>query len=526
MIGRDERRGEWERDERYQQLVELSPDGILVHDGARIVLGNAAAARLAGAKRREDLIDLPIETFLHPPYLKAVQAELTETGILAELAPPVRDTFRRLDGSEIEVEVRAVAFMDHGRASAHLVIRDITERLAAEQTARLNEERLQQAQRLEAVGALAGGVAHEVNNMMGVVLGFSEFLLRDERLPADCLTDVRQVMKAADRAAAVSRQLLAFGRRAVHRPQTTDLAAALRDAEPVLRQITGEGRSLVVRADLAPQVWVDPGQLQQVLINLALNARDAMPDGGTLTLTTGEADLAGDLEGGEPPGRYATLTVRDTGAGMSAAVQARIFEPFFTTKPLGRGTGLGLAAVDGILKQHHGWIDVESVPGAGALFTVFLPVLPALAPEMSRSGYPEPLEETTRSGATVLVADDESGVRVIVARSLEDAGFRVLQASDGGEALELVDRHGPPELVLTDLAMPGMGGAELARCLRQRWPELPILFMSGYSAEELRRDGAIGSEGELIEKPFSPGGLVATVTAVLSRVRVRGLGIG
>ena len=432
----------------------------------------------------------------------------------------MRDTFRRLDGSEVEVEVRAVAFMDHGRPSAHLVIRDITERLAVEQAARHMEERLQQAQRMEAVGALAGGVAHEVNNMMSVVLGFSDFLLRDERLPPECLADVREIMKAADRAAAVTRQLLAFSRRAVHRPQVVDLGAAVRGAEPVVRRLLGEGRQLVVVADAGPRVWVDPGQLEQVVINLALNARDAMPAGGTLTITTAETELASGTAAADgaaiPAGRYATLVVRDTGAGMDAATQAKIFEPFFTTKPIGQGTGLGLAAAHGILKQNNGYITVASAPGQGATFTVYLPVHLVADTVKLRGEPPRAGADPTEAGATVLVVDDEPAVRAVAARSLEHGGFRVLQASDGANALELVDRHGPPQLVLTDLMMPGMGGAELARRLKERWPALPILFMSGYSAEDLHRQGAIGSDGEVIQKPFTPTGLVESVSAALS----------
>jgi len=521
VTGRRGPREPWEGDERYQQLVELAPDGILIHDGARIVLANASAARLAGATDQAELVGLPIDTFLDPPYLKAVQTRLTDSVSSLELAPPVRDTFHRLDGSDLEVEVRAVAFMDHGRPSAHLIVRDITDRLAVEQAAKEMEERLHQVQRMEAAGALAGGVAHEVNNMMAVVLGFGDFLLQDTRLPSECLADVREIMKAADRAATVTRQLLAFSRRAIHRPQAVDLAVAVRSAEPVVRRLLGEGRELVVVADAAPRVWVDPGQLEQVIINLALNARDAMPAGGTLTLTTGEIELPGSLPPVEcfaiPDGRYGTLLMRDTGAGMDAATRARIFEPFFTTKPLGQGTGLGLAAAHGILTQNNGCITVESDPGQGAAFTVYLPILPPADPGQRSDELPLAVADPTQTGATVLVVDDEPAVCAISARCLKQAGFLVLQAHDGGDALELVDRHGPPQLVLTDLTMPGIGGAELARRLKERWPALPIIFMSGYSAEQLIRDGALDLEEQLIQKPFAPGNLVASVAAALFR---------
>src|SRR5688500_4956862 len=233
-------------DQRYQRLVELAPDGIVTHDGGQITLANAAAVRLAGATTRTELVGHPIEAFLDPPYLKAAQLQLVDSAVPAEPGLAVRDTFRRVDGSKVEVEVRAVAFMDQGRPSAHLVIRNITERLATEHAAQVMEGRLQQQQKMESVGALAGGVAHEVNNMMQVVLGFSDFLLQDPRVPPERLADVREITRAAARAATVTRELLAFSRRAVHRPRVVDLGAAIREAEPVVRRLLGEERQLVV----------------------------------------------------------------------------------------------------------------------------------------------------------------------------------------------------------------------------------------------------------------------------------------
>ena len=227
MTKRDGPRDSWEREERYQQLVELAPETILIHDGERIVLANAAAVRLAGATHRDQLVGQPIDSFLHPPYLKAVEAQLLATDDVAKPVLPVRDAFRRLDGSQVEVEVTAIAFLDHGRPSAHLVIRDLTERLRLQASARQAEEQLQQAQKMEAVGALAGGVAHEVNNMMSVILGFSEFLLSASDMAEERLAEVRQIVRAAERTAAVTRQLLAFSRRAFHRPQVVDLGPAV-----------------------------------------------------------------------------------------------------------------------------------------------------------------------------------------------------------------------------------------------------------------------------------------------------------
>ena len=509
-------------DERYDRLVELAPDGILIHDGEQIVMANTAAVRLAGADHRDQLIGRPIEAFLNPPYLKAVQEALLRSGDQAALVPPVRDAFRRLDGTDIEVEVTAIAFLDRGRPSAHLVVRDITERLQVQATARQAEEFLRQAQKMEAVGALAGGVAHEVNNMMSVVLGFADFLLKDPAMPEGRLSDVRQIMKAADRAAVVTRELLAFSRRAFHNPEVLDLNAVVRDAVPMVRRLLGEGRQLTVALGSSCRVWADKGQLEQVVVNLALNARDAMPSGGTLTITTAEVVLEDGIGGrtgvSVPGGYYGLIAVRDTGVGMDAATEARIFEPFFTTKPAGEGTGLGLAAAYGIMEQNKGYIVVASAAGHGATFTLYLPVL-ANADVVERRREPRPPGVwAAQTGATVLLVEDEPAVRAIAARSLERGGFRVLEASGGTAALDLMDRHGQPDLVLTDLMMPGMGGAELARAVRERWPGVPILFMSGYSVEDLRRQGAFAFEAALIQKPFSPDGLVRSVATALSRV--------
>jgi two-component system, cell cycle sensor histidine kinase and response regulator CckA len=519
-----ERGGYAGRDERYHQLVELAPDGILIHDGERVLLANTAAARLAGATHLDQLIGLPIDSFLKPPYLKGVEARLMAPGELVSFVAPVRDTFRRLDGSEVEVEVTAIAFMDGRRTSAHLVIRDITDRLAVQLAARQVQEQLRQAQRMEAVGALAGGVAHEVNNMMSVVLGFSDFILQDPSVPEERLADVRQIIKAAERAAGVTRQLLAFSRRGFYHPVAFDLGEAVHALEPVVRRLLGESRNLEVALDASPCVWADRGQFDQVIVNLALNARDAMPAGGTLTITAAERQVQDGATAYAdvviPPGAYALVVVRDTGTGMDAPTEARIFEPFFTTKPVGQGTGLGLAAVYGILRQNQGYITVENRPGHGVAFTLYLPLAPAAAVvvvEQPDPGQPAIVPDL-ESGATILLVEDEEAVRAIAMRSLELGGFRVLQAADGVSALEAIGRHGPPQLVLTDLMMPGMGGAELGRRLRERWPALPILFMSGYSAEDLHRQGAVESGKVTVQKPFTPDGLIRSVAAALARV--------
>jgi CheY-like chemotaxis protein len=257
-----------------------------------------------------------------------------------------------------------------------------------------------------------------------------------------------------------------------------------------------------------------------VVVNLALNARDAMPSGGTLTITTTEAALEDGVSGyagvSIPGGHYGLIAVRDTGVGMDATTQARIFEPFFTTKPVGEGTGLGLAAAYGIMEQNKGYIAVTRAPGQGTTFSLYLPLSPDNAVS-ERMEEPPPLGAAGGpSGMTVLVVEDEPAVRAIVVRSLQRGGFRVLQASDAAVALQLADREGQPNLVLTDLMMPGMGGAELARRLKARWPDLPVMFMSGYSAADLRRQGVDAHEGVTIQKPFKPDTLLKSVNRVLA----------
>lgn len=524
MISRRGRHSADVVEERFEQLVELAPDAILVHDGERVVLANASAVRLAGATRRAQLVGLSIDRILDPPHLKAIETQLADPGRVAKVAPPVRDTLHRLDGADLEVEVRAVAFMDRGRLSAHLVVRDITDRLATEEAAHQLEKRLHEAQRMELVGALAGGVAHEVNNMLQVIMGFADFLIKDERVPEAATGDVKEIIKAANRAATITRQLLAFGRREVNRPVVMDIGEAVRDARAVLSRLLGENLVLKQALGDAPKVGVDPAQLQQVIVNLALNARDAMPDGGTLTIGTTETNLTASVQAADgstiPPGRYATLHISDTGRGMSDSVRARIFEPFFTTKPVGLGTGLGLPAVLGVLGQNRGFIQVTSELGKGSTFTVYLPAATTVQP----ARLPPPRADIavkTPASATVLVVDDEDAVRAIAARILQSKDYRVLQAPDANAALELIERLGPPHLLLTDVKMAGISGVELARRVHERWPAVSVVFMSGYSSDELAHKGAEVPAAKLLMKPFGIDDLVATVAATLENADAR-----
>ncbi|HEX6434577.1 MAG TPA: PAS domain S-box protein, partial [Gemmatimonadales bacterium] len=384
---------------------------------------------------------------------------------------------------------------------------DVTDR-------RLMEERLRQAQRMDSVGQLAGGIAHEANNMMSVVLGCADYVLQRTDLPEPVRQDVEQIWRAAKRTAGVTQQLLAFSRRQMLQPQILDLNTTVRGLEPILARALGESRG--VRMHLSPtlgRVRADPGQLEQVLINLTLNARDAMPDGGRLTIETMNVVLDEAYVGAKTietlePGEYAALVVTDTGHGMDRATLSRIFEPFFTTKGVGQGTGLGLSTVYGIVKQSGGFIWAYSEPGLGTTFKLYFPLVPT-APEVAEAQVPTP---SGRPEEVVLVVEDEPMVRSIMARTLRDCGYSVLEAGDGGAALKLMEADNRSvSLVVADVVMPEMGGREMAFRMAQRWPEVPVLFTSGYTGLEVVRRGLLDEGREFLQKPLAPEALARKV---------------
>jgi signal transduction histidine kinase len=370
----------------------------------------------------------------------------------------------------------------------------------------LAEERLRQADRMESVGRLAGGIAHEANNQMTVILGAAEFLARRIHDEA-ARVDVDHIRRAAHRTAAITQQLLAFSRRQVLQPVMVDLNTVVTTIAPILQRALGEMSRVELRlaGDLG-EVKADPGQLDQVLLNLALNARDAMPDGGTLTIETMNLAVeerhatAKTLEP-VPPGRYAGLIVTDTGAGMERETMAHIFEPFFTTKAVGEGTGLGLATVYGIVKQSGGFVSVHSEPGHGTSFRIYLP-LPGATGQTERTPSPGASGGGIES---ILVAEDEPAVRAIIARSLREYGYSVIEARDGLHALELAEgAPAPPDLIIADVVMPGMGGKQLAASLERRWPGIPVLFISGYTGLDAVRRGLMDEGKEFLQKPLEP----------------------
>jgi PAS domain S-box-containing protein len=380
-------------------------------------------------------------------------------------------------------------------------------------------EHLRQAQRLEAVGSLAGGVAHEVNNMMTAVIGFGGLVLKTMPRDHPHHSDVTEMVKAANRAANITRQLLAFTRQQVLQLSVFDLNAVIANMSRMLGSFLGADIDLLIRLDPhAGRVRADPGQLEQVIVNLTLNARHAMPSGGRLSLETSQVRLDGSYAARHPgitieEGDYVALSVTDTGIGMDAATRTRAFEPFFTTKPVGQGTGLGLSTAYGIVKQSGGYIWLYSEPGRGTTVKLYLP------------SVTEPLDRPARpptppqgQGETILVVEDEEAVRTLARRTLEDAGYRVLEAESGSQGLELAAApDSKVALVLCDVILPEMSGHELGRHLTATRPQLPVLYMSGFPGLEVVERGLVAREAPFIEKPFTPESLALTVRRLLDQ---------
>jgi PAS domain S-box-containing protein len=480
-------------------------------DGLWIKVPPTLCALLGREENR--LLGTPIAAVLHP---EDVATELAERERLLRGETRTFDLetrWIRPGGRPLWMYVNTSVVQDaQGRPRYLLMyLKDITERKSLEDQLRL-------AQKMEAVGQLAGGIAHDFNNLLTAILGSTELLLASTDPDDVRRDDVQEIGRAAHRASALVRQLLAFSRKQVMQPRLVNLNTIVGEMGGMLRRLVGERINL--RLDLDPalgDVTADPGQIEQVVANLGVNARDAMPDGGTLTIATANVSrggMTGASDDGLPGGPLVVLIVTDTGMGMDEHVLAHLFEPFFTTKELGRGTGLGLATVYGIVRQSGGQIQVSSRPGDGSTFTVYLPRMDSHGRSgLALAGAPEPVPGGTE---TVLVVEDEEAVRHLVCRVLRAKGYRVLEAPHAEAALLLAgSTRTPIDLLVTDMVMPGMGGSALAAELTASRPSLRVLFITGYAPEAVERRGELVDAGGLLEKPFSADQLARKVREVL-----------
>jgi PAS domain S-box-containing protein len=426
---------------------------------------------------------------------------------------------RRKDGSPLWALISAAPVTDDNGEfdGSFFMVTDITDQKIAEEALGEKEEQLRQAQKLEAVGLLAGGVAHDFNNILTVMSGYCEFVRGALRDGDPLAADVDQIVRGVERATSLTRQLLAFSRKQTLQTKVLDLNEVVRGLEKMLKRLIGEDIELVtdLAADLRP-VKADPGQMEQIIMNLAVNARDAMPEGGRLTIVTAHVDFDEEYIKTHisiDPGPHAMLSVTDTGAGMDTETRDRIFEPFFTTKGLGKGTGLGLSTVYGIVKQHGGDIWAYSEPGMGTTIKVYLPCTVAdTAVEHKKEADIRPAAD----GEKILLVEDEDILRELMEKTLKKYKYRVTVAANGGEALLAVEEKGlRPDLLITDIIMPGMNGKVLADRLRKVMPSLKVLFMSGYTDDHIVHHGVLDPDTPFIQKPFSIGALAGMVRKVL-----------
>jgi PAS domain S-box-containing protein len=503
--------------ERFRAVTESANDAIVSVDAdARIVFWNRRAHSVFGYTEQEavgqSLSMLIVES-------DGEIRRYLASGDDQWLGRTIELTGRRRGGDPVPLELSLSTWKAEAAVFYTAVIRDITERRQSQEALRHREEQLRQAQKMEAVGRLAGGIAHDFNNLLTAILGYTDFLIED--VPAESRADVEGIQKAGRSAAALTRQLLAFSRRQILQPEILDVNAIVANTDKLLRRLIGE--DVEIRMTLAPDIppiKADPGQIEQIVLNLAVNARDAMPGGGQLSIETVREDIAepgprGGLTAAAGPA--AVIIVSDTGCGMTDDTRSHIFEPFFTTKEFGKGTGLGLATVYGIVQQSGGFIDVDTSPGEGTRFRIGFPGLAEAVPASVPAGG-------RRSGAghgteTVLLVEDNESVRDLAREALVRGGYSVLEAVNGEEGLRIArERAGAIDLVITDVVMPVMGGRELAARLNTQWPELKILFTSGYTDDAILNEAAMQPGASFVQKPFTPESLLRVVRGMLDRV--------
>jgi len=498
----------------YRELFERSADANLIIDGDTFVDCNDATVKMLRYATREELLQThPSE--LSPEFqpdgrLSYEKANDMMAIAFAKGSHRFEWSHQRADGEVFPVEVLLTSVPDGERIVLHVVWREITERK------RLEEE-LRHAQKMEAVGKLAGGIAHDFNNILVAIMGYAELLKEGVAGDPDMVSDTEEIVRASEKAATLTAQLLAFSRKQDLKPEVIDLGAVVGSLTGMIQRLIGEDVEMILEtpAVILP-VKVDPGQLEQVILNVVANARDAMSDGGTLTIKATRGVRQGGSGVDLPKGCYVSLKFTDTGAGMNAEVIARAFEPFFTTKEPGRGTGLGLSSVYGIIKQSGGDVRIVSHEGRGTTLEI---LLPESSEPLAESGDPDVLAvDPTPGGEHILVVEDDAAAGRLITKTLEKEGYRVTVANNGQEALDLAENLGWSfDLLLTDVIMPVMNGPELAGMLRRRIPGLSALFMSGYTDEVLERQGFSLEDVDLLRKPFSPSRLLNRVRAFLNR---------
>jgi two-component system, cell cycle sensor histidine kinase and response regulator CckA len=500
-----------EADERYGMLFGSNPQPMWVFDAETLAFlaVNDAAIRHYGYNR-EEFLSMTIMDLLPPEDAPGLHHGLERTGL--QRGDVALAQHQRKDGTIVDMELVSHEMELEGRRARLVLATDISERTRTRAALHQSEEQLRQVQRLDAAGRLAGGVAHDFNNLLTTIRGFSDLLLRDIPSEDTRRKDVEQIRKAADRGALLTRQLMAFGRHQSHEARAVELNSVVSNMEGLMQRLIGA--DIKLKTELRPglgEVRVDPGQLEQVLVNLVLNARDAMPSGGTLTIETGERVISGSTRGRSvKPGRYVVLAVSDSGNGMDGDTLSHVFEPFFTSQAPGSRAGLGLSIVYSIVKQSGGVVRLSSEPGQGTTVKVFLPRVEGDEPGATEAPV------SLKGNETVLIVEDEDGVRELLWKILTEHGHTVLEARHGRDALTVAGGYARPiDLLVTDVVMPEMGAGELVDRLITKRPNLKVLFISGYTTDEVVRRGVSGSDPAFIQKPFTAEELMRKVREVL-----------
>jgi len=493
----------------FRSVIADAPYGIFRADlSGNFLMVNSALGKMLGYESQEELLEVNLGTGIY--RYPAEHQKLVEMSLCARHFKDVEVEWKRKDGAFITVRCSGWPTKDENSTYIEVFAEDVTER-------RLLERKLYLAQKMEAVGRLSGGIAHDFNNLLGVIIGYIQVMKRG--LPPGQLSYeyAEEIEKAGQRAVSLTRQLLAFSRQQILEPVVLNLNVLVTDMEKMLSRLIGEDVQLNLKLDPAiGQVKADPGQMEQVMMNLAVNSRDAMPNGGSLTIQTKNVELDAGFVREHPwavTGHHVMLDVTDTGTGMDPETQAHIFEPFFTTKERDKGTGLGLATVYGVVKQSNGYITVESEKGKGTSFKIYLPLVEQPVSTHSE-GSRAPL--TVRGSETILVVEDAEPLRKLATLFLKDNGYQVLTAADGSDALEVASRHpGSIHMLLTDVVMPGMNGRVLAEKLALRHPGMKVLYMSGYTDSFIAGHGVLEEGVQLIHKPFTEEALARKVREVL-----------